>query len=170
MKFITNKSILKKTKRAGNFIQKHWNELTEDKKQLLIIAMWEGIIPTNLPKHLQPFKKTLQELAARGCEGQAWKKVIEETKNFIIDSKVLNEKELTIKYKKYLKELHDTNYKEYDWMTTEDLMFNIDARNAITRLDLEFIEKRILTDLEQSKQRAWIRHQNKWSGISLAKV
>jgi hypothetical protein len=167
MKFLKIKPRLKQ---AGKFLQQNIPNLTPEKKQLIAEYTWYGIIPNNLPKHLQPFKKQLQQLATTGSPGPAWDKLIKETREFIEEAKNMDTS--CAKWEKYLTQLKDVNYKDQDNQNEKEKLFNLKVRNKITetqnlikakkKFDISFFENKVLPDIEHSKVQAFLKHFAKY--------
>jgi uncharacterized protein YaaW (UPF0174 family) len=164
MKFVkSKKAFTAQANNSLNFIKKNWNKISEEKKKEFVVGVWAGIIPTKLPLHLKPFEKMLRDTARLGSEGQAWDIIINETQNFIEDSKKMSKKALEKKYGRYLKRLHDEFYKNYDWQSKEEHEFNAAVQREIKEVNTQFFEDYIVEDLDNSKLKAWKRHCVKWN-------
>jgi hypothetical protein len=150
--------------KALNTVKKNWHRLSNEKKELFVLSLWNGILPTELPLHLKIFEKQLKEIMANGTEGQAWDLIIKETKELI--------KQKEFKYedhKYYFKKLLTNFYvnfvtqeeKELNEKLRPQIQENVEALKQGKQFDKKLL-KIILKDLEKSRLINFDRHCEKW--------
>lgn len=159
----------------GKDTWKNIDSMGKEKKRFFVDALWNGILPDSTPhlfthdnlKYLK-FKKAFEEaklkLGSIAFEGPAWDKAIHESNLF---QKAYNNKKANYQdSEKYLNDMIERVFKNYDEDTDEDRAFNHVAREHLKLLKQSLKEsfwinndefEDILRVLNDSKQKAYFR-------------